>query len=170
MQMLKILDRLIAFPNASSDPNRDLIDFVQNHLGAHGIASEVIFADGWRKTNLFATIGPAGIPGVMLSGHTDVVPVEGQVWTSDPFHLKVRNGKFFGRGTDDMKGFVAAASRLACRAAARTLKTPLHLALSHDEEIGCVGMRSLIDRIDASALRPLLCIVGERTSKQPDET
>lgn len=164
MNTLELLDRLIAFPTVSRDPNRELIAFVQDFLAARGIEAQIVATPDGRKANLFATIGPADKPGIMLSGHTDVVPVEGQAWSSDPFRLRVEDGRAYGRGTADMKGFVAAALALAERAAARDLSTPLHLALSHDEEIGCVGVRSLIERMEQAPVRPLMCIVGEPTS------
>ncbi len=163
MNTLAILEKLISFSTVSRDPNRPLIDFVRAFLTEHGIESELVEAEGGRKANLFATIGPRDRPGIMLSGHTDVVPAEGQPWSSDPFQLRVADGRAFGRGTADMKGFVAAALALAARAAARDLATPLHLALSHDEEIGCVGVRSLIDRLAARGFAPRLAIIGEPT-------
>lgn len=163
MDTLTLLDRLVAFETVSRDPNRPLIDFVRAFLAERGVASEIVEAEDGRKANLFATIGPADRPGVMLSGHTDVVPVAGQDWTSDPFRLRVAEGRAYGRGTADMKGFVAAALALAARAAGRDLAVPLHLALSHDEEIGCVGVRSLIDQLAARGFRPRLAIVGEPT-------
>ena len=141
MNTLELLDRLIAFPTVSRDPNRELIAFVRDFLAARGIEAQIIATPDGRKANLFATIGPADRPGIMLSGHTDVVPVEGQSWSGDPFRLRVEDGRAYGRGTADMKGFVAAALALAERAAGRELSTPLHLALSHDEEVGCVGVR-----------------------------
>lgn len=164
MNTLELLDRLIAFPTVSRDPNRELIAFAQDFLAARGIEAQIVATPDGRKANLFATIGPADRPGIMLSGHTDVVPVEGQAWSSDPFRLRVEDGRAYGRGTADMKGFVAAALALAARAAGRELSTPLHLALSHDEEVGCVGVRSLIERMEQTPVRPHICIVGEPTS------
>ncbi|MEP9379262.1 acetylornithine deacetylase [Aquabacter sp. CN5-332] len=163
MTTLDILERLIAFPTVSRDPNRELIAYARDLLAAHGIESQIIATPDGRKANLFATIGPTDKPGVMLSGHTDVVPVEGQAWSSDPFRLRVTDGRAYGRGAADMKGFVASMLALAGRAAGRTLATPLHLALSHDEEVGCVGVRSLIERLETAPIRPLMCIVGEPT-------
>ncbi|MCV9936860.1 acetylornithine deacetylase [Boseaceae bacterium BT-24-1] len=163
MNTLAILDKLVSFSTVSRDPNRPLIDFVRTFLSQHGIESEFVEAEGGRKANLFATIGPRDRPGIMLSGHTDVVPAEGQPWSSDPFQLRVADGRAFGRGTADMKGFVASALALAARAASRDLETPLHLALSHDEEIGCVGVRSLIDRLAARGFAARLAIIGEPT-------
>ncbi|ADH89924.1 acetylornithine deacetylase (ArgE) [Ancylobacter novellus DSM 506] len=164
MNTLELLDRLIAFPTVSRDPNRELIAFAQDFLAARGIEAQIVATPDGRKANLFATIGPADRPGIMLSGHTDVVPVEGQAWSSDPFRLRVEDGRAYGRGTADMKGFVAAALALAERTAGRELSTPLHLAFSHDEEVGCVGVRSLIERMEQAPVRPLMCIVGEPTS------
>lgn len=163
MNTLAILERLVSFSTVSRDPNRPLIDFVQAFLTERGIDCELIEAEGGRKANLFATIGPRDRPGIMLSGHTDVVPVDGQTWSHDPFRLKVADGRAFGRGTADMKGFVASALALAARAVSRDLATPLHLALSHDEEIGCVGVRSLIDLLAARGFAARLAIIGEPT-------
>ncbi len=164
MNTLELLDRLIAFPTVSRDPNRELIAFARDFLAARGIEAQIVATPDGRKANLFATIGPTDRPGIMLSGHTDVVPVEGQAWSSDPFRLRVEDGRAYGRGTADMKGFVAAALAAAGRAAERELSTPLHLALSHDEEVGCVGVRSLIERMEQAPVRPHMCIVGEPTS------
>lgn len=164
MKTRDILARLIAFPTVSRDPNIALIDWVADLLVQHGIASTIIPNKDGTKANLFATIGPQDRPGVMLSGHTDVVPVDGQDWRKPPFELTEEDGKLFGRGTCDMKGFVAAAITAAISASKRDLKTPLHLALSYDEEIGCIGVRSLIDMLDAAPIRPAMCIVGEPTN------
>jgi acetylornithine deacetylase len=162
MRSLDILEKLVSFPTVSRDPNRALIDFVRDFLAGRGIASELVVAEGGAKANLLATIGPADTPGIVLSGHTDVVPVEGQAWTSDPFRLAVRDGRAYGRGTADMKGFVASSLALIDRLKGRRLATPLHLVLSHDEEVGCLGVRSAIARM-AERLRPRFCIVGEPT-------
>jgi acetylornithine deacetylase len=162
MRSLDILDKLVSFPTVSRDPNRALIDFVRDFLAGRGIASELVVAEGGAKANLLATIGPADTPGIVLSGHTDVVPVEGQAWTSDPFRLAVRDGRAYGRGTADMKGFVASSLALIDRLKGRRLAMPLHLVLSHDEEVGCLGVRSAIARM-AERLRPRFCIVGEPT-------
>jgi acetylornithine deacetylase len=162
MRSLEILDKLVSFPTVSRDPNRTLIDFVRDFLAGRGIASELVVAEGGAKANLLATIGPVDVPGVVLSGHTDVVPVDGQTWTDDPFRLAVRYGKAYGRGTADMKGFVASALALIDRLEGRRLAMPLHLVLSHDEEVGCLGVRSAIARM-AERLRPRFCIVGEPT-------
>lgn len=162
-QSLDILDKLIAFPTVSRDPNRELIEFARVFLAERGIAAEVIVADEGRKANLLARIGPRDAPAILLSGHTDVVPVEGQAWSVDPFRLATRDGRAYGRGTTDMKGFIAACLRLAALASGENLARPLLLCFSHDEEIGCIGVRSAIDRIAACGLDIRLGIVGEPT-------
>ena len=164
MRTIDILDELIAHPTISADPNRELIDRCAELLRGVGADVVLIEADGGRKANLYATVGPRDRPGVLLSGHTDVVPVEGQDWSVPPFALTRRDGRLYGRGSADMKGFVASALAAALAAAERSLATPLHLALSHDEEVGCVGVRSLIELLAAAPFRPRLCIVGEPTS------
>lgn len=165
MQCRDILTRLLAFDTVSSKPNVDLMQYVQQLLTAAGVASVLIPGIG-GKANLYATVGPADVGGVMLSGHTDVVPVEGQAWTKPAFALTEQDGQIYGRGAADMKGFVAAALHCVMQAAARPLKVPLHLALSYDEEIGCMGVRSLIDMLDLAPVRPRFCIVGEPTGMQ----
>ena len=165
---LSFLRDLIAFPTVSRDPNRALIEYCADYLRSIGAVVEIIAANSGDKANLYATIGPGMVPGVMLSGHTDVVPVDGQLWTKPPFEAVVESGRVYGRGTADMKGFVAAALSCAGIAAQRhlqtPLQTPLHLALSYDEEIGCVGVRSLIDMLAAAPVKPAMCIVGEPTA------
>jgi len=163
METREILDRLIAFPTVSRDPNAALIDWVAGLLRARGIEPVIIPDESGKKANLYATVGPEDRPGVMLSGHTDVVPVDGQNWTQPPFELTERDGRLYGRGTCDMKGFCAAAISAALRASEMNLSTPLHLALSHDEEIGCIGVRSLVDMLNNAPVRPAMCIVGEPT-------
>jgi acetylornithine deacetylase len=164
METRAILERLIAFETVSALPNRALIDWTRDLLAGAGVEARVLPDASGAKANLFATIGPADRGGVMLSGHTDVVPVEGQAWTRPPFRLTEAEGRLYGRGAADMKGFVAAALAAALAAAGRRLATPLHLALSHDEEVGCLGVRALIDQLAAAPTRPLMCIVGEPTS------
>jgi acetylornithine deacetylase len=166
MQTADILARLIGFDTTSSKPNRALMDWVQDLLAGAGIAAQIIPDASGGKANLYATIGPQDRPGVMLSGHTDVVPVDGQVWTRPPFVLTEAEGRYYGRGTTDMKGFVASALAAALGAARRPLATPLHLALSHDEEVGCLGVASLIDLLAQAPHRPAICIVGEPTGMQ----
>ena len=161
--MRDILARLIAFDTVSAKPNMALMHYVRDVLADAGIDS-LLIPDG-QKANLFATVGPAGA-GVMLSGHTDVVPVDGQEWTKPPFAMTEADGRVYGRGACDMKGFVACAVEAMISASKRDLKTPLYLALSYDEEIGCMGVRSLIDMLAVAPVRPLMCIVGEPTLMQ----
>jgi len=160
------LDRLIAFPTVSRDPNRDLIDCVASYLSSLGARVRVFAQPTGGKANLFASIGPDGPGGVLLSGHTDVVPVEGQLWSTDPFRMAERDGLLFGRGAADMKGFLACALQAAGIAASRRLAHPLHLAMSYDEEVGCTGVRGMLDVLAEEGLRPSLCIVGEPTGMQ----
>ena len=158
-----ILADLIAFPTVSRDPNRALIDYCADRLDQAGVACQIIEDQTSGKANLYATIGPEDQSGVMLSGHTDVVPVDGQDWTKPPFQAVEDQGRIYGRGTADMKGFVASALAAGFEAAKMPLKTPLHLAFSYDEEIGCVGVRSMIEMLDQAPVKPLMCIVGEPT-------
>lgn len=169
--MRAIFERLMAFDTVSARPNMDLMLWLRDLLAEAGAEVVLIPDAGGQKANLFATVGPSGIGGVMLSGHVDVVPVEGQVWTVPPFALTEREGRFYGRGAADMKGFCAAAvaAMLAAarqEAAGRALKVPLHLALSYDEEIGCMGVRSLVGMLAQAPVKPRLCIVGEPTGMQ----
>ena len=166
MQTADILARLIGFDTTSSKPNLALMDWVQKLLAAAGITAQILPDASGGKANLYATIGPQDRPGVMLSGHTDVVPVDGQVWTRPPFVLTEAEGRYYGRGATDMKGFVASALAAALMAARRPLATPLHLALSYDEEVGCLGVASLIDMLAHAPHLPAMCIVGEPTGMQ----
>ncbi|MEP1522895.1 acetylornithine deacetylase [Ascidiaceihabitans sp.] len=159
-----LLGKLIAYPTVSADPNIDLITFCADLLQTAGAKTTILRDATGKKANLYATIGPQDRPGILLSGHTDVVPVAGQNWTVPPFEMTEADDKLFGRGTCDMKGFVASGLVCALKAATLDLRTPLHLALSYDEEIGCVGVRSLIDMLAAAPFVPQLCIVGEPTS------
>jgi acetylornithine deacetylase len=164
--MREILNRLLAFDTVSSQPNLALMDYVRALLEAEGIGVMLIPDGSGGKANLYATVGPQGAGGVMLSGHTDVVPVDGQAWTVPPFAMTERDGKVYGRGAADMKGFVACAVAAMRTAARRPLQVPLHLALSYDEEIGCMGVRSLIDMLAGAPVKPRFCIVGEPTGMQ----
>lgn len=166
MDTRAILDRLMAFDTVSSRPNMALMTYVRDLLASAGIESVVIPDASGGKANLYASVGPSGVGGVMLSGHTDVVPVEGQSWTKPPFALTEEGGRYYGRGAADMKGFCAVAIAAMLQAARRPLKVPLHLALSYDEEIGCMGVRSLIDMLQSAPVRPRFCIVGEPTNMQ----
>ena len=163
---IDFLDRLIAIPTVSRDSNLALISYIQDYL--HGLGIETLLApsaDG-KKANLWATIGPKDKAGVVLSGHTDVVPVDGQNWSSDPFHLIELDGTYYGRGTADMKGFIACCLSMAEMAKKAKLATPIHFAFSYDEEIGCVGVRRLLDLLKDAPVKPRLCIVGEPTLMQ----
>jgi acetylornithine deacetylase len=167
MNSLEILERLIAFPTVSRDSNLPLIEYVRDFLAARGIESRLYPDARGAKANLFASLGPSDRRGVLLSGHTDVVPVDGQSWSSDPFRLKERGGLLFARGSADMKGFIACALSAVDRAVARPLQVPLQLALSYDEELGCLGIHSLIQDMASWAHRPRFCIVGEPTMLRP---
>ncbi|MCA5968380.1 acetylornithine deacetylase [Pseudomonas fragariae (ex Marin et al. 2024)] len=163
---LEILKRLIAFDTVSSEPNMALIEYVRELLASKGIESLIVKDETGKKANLFASTGPRDVPGVLLSGHTDVVPAAGQAWTMPPFQATLRDGRIYGRGTCDMKGFIALAIDAMLDAADMPLMRPLQLALSHDEEIGCVGVRRLLDVLHLAPVRPFLCVVGEPTLMQ----
>ncbi|MDY0935031.1 acetylornithine deacetylase [Pseudomonas viridiflava] len=163
---LDIFKRLIAFETVSSEPNMALIEYVRDLLATKGIESLIVKDETGKKANLFASTGPREQPGVLLSGHTDVVPAAGQAWTMPPFQATLRDGRIYGRGTCDMKGFIALAIDAMLDAADMTLTRPLQLALSHDEEIGCVGVRRLLDVLHLAPVRPFLCVVGEPTLMQ----
>jgi acetylornithine deacetylase len=167
MNSLEILERLVAFPTVSRDPNLPLIEYVREFLALRGIEARLYPDATGAKANLFASIGPADTPGVLLSGHTDVVPVDGQPWSTDPFRLHERAGRLYARGSADMKGFIACALACADKAVARPLKVPLQLAFSYDEELGCLGVHSLIRDMATWAHRPRFCIVGEPTLLRP---
>ena len=164
VSQFEILERLISFDTTSRNPNLELIEYVRNLFSGNGISSHLIHDESGTKANLYATVGPDENGGVMLSGHTDVVPVDGQDWSKPPFKLTEQDGKLYGRGTADMKGFVACAISAMLKASKSRLKTPLHLALSYDEEIGCIGVHSLIDMLAEAPVKPAICIVGEPTS------
>lgn len=160
----EILTRLIAFDTVSSKSNLELIRWVQDYLDGYGIASELIYDASKNKANMHATIGPADKPGVILSSHTDVVPVEGQAWESDPFTLREQDGLFYGRGSCDMKGFIAVILSRLPEMAEKPLAAPIHFALSYDEELGCIGAHNLVKHFEDMPVKPKLCIVGEPTS------
>ena len=164
---IEMVRRLVGFDTTSRSSNLALIEFVRDYLDGLGVASELVFDETGNKANLYAKLGPDGIGGIMLSGHTDVVPVDGQDWHSDPFAVLAHDGRLYGRGTADMKSFLAVVLALLPRLAARPLRIPLHLAFSYDEEVGCRGARRLIAAIADRPDRPRLCIVGEPTLMQP---
>jgi len=159
----EILGKLVAFPTVSSDSNLELIAYAADLLSDAGATLLLSRDDSGTKANLFATLGPAGDGGIVLSGHTDVVPADPSEWTSDPFTLTERGGRLYGRGTCDMKGFIAAALAMAPRFAELDLARPLHFALTYDEEIGCFGARALVGEIANAGIRPSVAIIGEPT-------
>ncbi len=163
MNSIEILDQLIGFETVSSNSNLDLIGYVRELFTGNGIECRVIASGDGRKANLLATVGQASSPPILLSGHTDVVPVDGQSWSVPPFSMTAARGRLHGRGTADMKGFVACAVAACLDASRVDLANPLQLALSYDEEIGCIGVRSLVDLLATASPRPALCIVGEPT-------
>lgn len=163
---ISMLERLVAYDTTSRNPNMELITLVQNILGELDIECRITHCDDLSKGNLWATIGPMDRGGIVLSGHTDVVPVDGQDWKSDPFKLEERDGLLYARGSADMKGFVACCIAHAARMENADLKIPIHFAFSHDEEVGCVGVLPLVEDMVKNLPLPLACIVGEPTSMQ----
>ncbi|NUU66260.1 acetylornithine deacetylase [Enterobacteriaceae bacterium BIT-l23] len=163
----EILARLLSFDTTSRESNLALIHAIRDYLAEHGVDSELFHNDDGSKANLYATLGPPGGGGVILSGHTDVVPVDGQQWSLPPFALTQRDGRYYGRGSADMKGFLACVLAAVPDFVAQPLRLPLHLAFSYDEEVGCLGVRSLVAHIQASSNKPALCIIGEPTRMQP---
>ncbi|ERI53891.1 acetylornithine deacetylase [Pseudomonas sp. EGD-AK9] len=162
-----LLARLIAFPTVSRDSNLALIDFVRDYLEGLGLSCELDYNAEHSKANLHARLGPAGGGGVMLSGHSDVVPVDGQAWSVPAFALTERDGLLYGRGAADMKGFIACVLAAVPRFLEQPLRLPLHIAISYDEEVGCLGVRSLVERLRASPERPAICLIGEPTEMRP---
>jgi len=164
LKCLPLFEKLISFDTTSRNSNMALIDFIRDYLKDHGVESTLVPNEDGTKANLYATLGPIDQPGIMLSGHTDVVPVDGQEWNTDPWQLTEKEGKYFGRGTCDMKGFIAVCLAYVPVFVARGLNTPIHLAFSYDEEVGCVGVQSLIEKMQHMPVKPAMCIVGEPTS------
>lgn len=162
-----LLGSLVAFDTTSRNSNLELIDFVAAYLRRRGVVADLTFDDGGRKANLFATLGDGTKPGLILSGHTDVVPVDGQSWNSDPFALVCRDGRFYGRGAADMKGFLAVVLSKVDDILDAGLPAPIHLALTYDEEVGCLGVRGLLSRLAERGLAARGCVVGEPTSMVP---
>ncbi|MDX1464421.1 MAG: acetylornithine deacetylase [Halomonas sp.] len=168
MNAAELLDRLVGFATVSRDSNLDLIAFVEGYLDEHGVEHWRVESDDGKKANLLARIGPDVAGGVVLSGHTDVVPVDGQPWSSDPFTLTDKgDGRLYGRGTCDMKGFIACALAEVPRWVVLPLDTPIWLALSYDEEVGCIGAPRMIETLLADHPRPAAVIVGEPTMMHP---
>ena len=165
-----LIRRLVAFDTTSRDSNLALLDWVRDYLADHGVFSTYTFDDERRKANLWATLpardGNTAEGGIVLSGHTDVVPVDGQPWDTDPFEATVRGERIYGRGVTDMKSFSATGLALVPELLRRGLSRPVHFALSYDEEVGCIGVRRLIGDIVARGIRPMGCIVGEPTGME----
>ncbi|WP_406819009.1 acetylornithine deacetylase [Pseudomonas sp. KnCO4] len=162
-----LLARLIGFATVSRDSNLALIGFIRDYLAGLGVESELFHNPEGTKANLFATIGPRDVGGIVLSGHTDVVPVDGQAWTVEPFALSERDGRLYGRGTADMKGFIASVLAAVPALVAQPLRLPVHLAFSYDEEVGCLGVRSLLAALEQRPHKPRLCLIGEPTELKP---
>ncbi|WP_281701084.1 acetylornithine deacetylase [Acetobacter malorum] len=161
---LTTLASLVGFPSICGTPNGPIIDWIEQRLRQTGARIQRVPGDQTGRSSLFASLGPETPDGIILSAHSDVVPVEGQNWTTDPFILTERDGKLYGRGSSDMKGFLACMLTAAARAKTLPLKRPLHLAISHDEELGCLGVRSLLTALRTNGLRAYGCVVGEPTS------
>ena len=167
MNSQDLLAKLIGFDTTSRESNLQLIEFVRNYLAERHVPCELIFNEERSKANLFATIGPADVSGVVLSGHTDVVPVDGQPWTVPPFTMTEQHGKLYGRGAADMKGYIACVLAAVPALLAKPLHMPVHIALSYDEEVGCLGVRSLLAELQKRPHKPVLCIIGEPTELKP---
>jgi acetylornithine deacetylase len=159
-----MIETLVAFDTTSRDSNLDMIRFVEEYLGEHGVESTLVFNDDQSKANLVATIGPATTRGgVVLSGHSDVVPVDGQIWSSNPFQVVERDRRLYGRGTCDMKGFLAIALALVPEFQKCALKAPIHIVLTYDEETDCSGAIRLMQALPETGLAPSVVIIGEPT-------
>ena len=164
---VELLAHLVSFDTTSRNSNLELIGWIEDYLARHGVRSTRVPTDDGLKAGLWAIIGPADREGVILSGHTDTVPVDGQTWTSDPFELTERDGRLYGRGSCDMKGFLACVLARVPAMQAAPLARPIHLAFSYDEEVGLLGVRPMLERIgDLAPVRPGACFVGEPTSMQ----
>ncbi|MEM6624551.1 MAG: acetylornithine deacetylase [Pseudomonadota bacterium] len=166
MKSADILAQLISFDTVSARSNLPLIDWVEGFLAEHGVAARRIPDETGEKASLIATLGPSDAPGYVLSGHTDVVPVMGQDWSSDPFQARLEDGRLYGRGACDMKGYLACVLAAVPQMAAANLARPLHLAFSYDEEVGCTGVRPMLHQMADWPVQPAGCFVGEPTSMQ----
>lgn len=163
----ELLKSLVGFATVSRDSNLELIDFIRRYMSTLGVESELFYNTDLTKAALFATIGPSDRGGIVLSGHTDVVPVDGQVWTVDPFRLTENDGRLYGRGTADMKGFIASVLAAVPGFLAQPLQIPVHLAFSYDEEIGCLGVRPMLAELAKRPNKPRMCLIGEPTELKP---
>ena len=160
----EILAKLVSFDTVSHKTNIPMAEWIRDYLKAQGVAATMLPADDGIHTNLYATIGPDGVSGIALSGHMDVVPVVGQDWESDPFTMVERGGKLYGRGTTDMKGYLACVLAAVPDFKRRKLAVPIHIAFSYDEEVGCTGVRPMIDELGKTLPKPRMVFVGEPTS------
>ena len=160
---VELLRTLVGFQTVSRRSNLELIDFVEGYLAGFGIGARRVYSSDGERANLYATIGPTQRGGICLSGHSDVVPTDGQPWSTDPFVLTERAGRLFGRGTSDMKGFIACVLAAVPHFVEHVGETPIHIAISYDEEIGCVGVRGLLEELAGDAAKPTGCIIGEPT-------
>jgi len=158
-----MIERLIAFDTTSRNSNLDLIHYVRDYLADLGVTASLVHDAEGRKANLYATLGPTDRPGIALSGHTDVVPIDSQDWTRDPWDVSEADGRLYGRGTCDMKSFIAVTLAQVPRFLSGELKTPIHLCFSYDEEIGCKGVPSLLAFLESQPVKPAMCVVGEPT-------
>jgi acetylornithine deacetylase len=160
---LEMIRRLVAMDTTSRNSNLGIIEYIGDYLGKLGIESRLVHDETGRKANLYATLGPTDKPGIALSGHTDVVPIDGQAWSSDPWTIAERERRLFGRGTADMKSFLGVLLTSVPEMLRRKPTTPIHLIFSYDEEVGCVGVRRLLDMLRHAPIRPRACIIGEPT-------
>jgi acetylornithine deacetylase len=163
---IDLLARLVAFDTTSRNSNLPLVEWLCAFLAERDVPFELFPSEDGRKASVYATIGPADAAGYVLSGHTDVVPVDGQAWSSDPFRLRLADGKAYGRGACDMKGFLACMLAMVPAMQAARLKRPVHLAFSYDEEVGCTGVRPMLHEIAPRAVKPLAAFIGEPSSMQ----
>ncbi len=166
-ETLALIERLIAFDTTSRGSNLGLIEWARDYLKGYGIESRLTYDAAGNKANLFGTVQHGSKPGIVLSGHTDVVPVDGQNWASDPFKATLKDGRIYGRGACDMKSYLAVILAMAPRFAAAPLKAPIHFALSYDEEVGCIGARGLLEDLARNDIRPAGAVIGEPTGMQP---
>jgi acetylornithine deacetylase len=163
---LDILEKLVAFDTTSRNSNIPCADWIVAYLAKHGVETEVFVNAEGDKHNLYAIIGPTDVPGYVLSAHTDVVPVDGQNWSTDPFRLTIKDGKAYGRGACDMKGFLACTLAMVPAMVKANLKTPIHLAYSYDEEVGCTGVRDMLVHLAPREPKPVAAFIGEPSSMQ----
>jgi acetylornithine deacetylase len=166
LNSLEMIRKLVAFDTTSRNSNLALIDFVRNQLESEGIDNILVPDETGQKANLYATIGPEDKPGIALSGHTDVVPIDGQDWTTDPWTLTEKDGRLYGRGSCDMKGFLGCVLAAVPQFRRTRLETPIHLLFSFDEEVGCLGVRHALKVMQDLPVKPKACIIGEPTSMQ----